>query len=167
MQSRCDLMTRDTVGGARAAPAASKSGWAPSRDRQRVLDAMEKGHSRRKLSRLARTCASTASAPASFCSSATPERSGPTSKKTIRMVRETRPDDIGVSVSYPLPGTRFYQIVNAQLAAKANWSDSGDLAMMFQGAYTTGFYRALAGGTAPGSARGRSSGSNRGRVGRG
>ena len=27
-------------------------------------------------------------------------------EKTIALVRETRPDDIGVSVSYPLPGTR-------------------------------------------------------------
>jgi anaerobic magnesium-protoporphyrin IX monomethyl ester cyclase len=27
---------------------------------------------------------------------------------------------------------------------KANWSDSGDLAMMFRGAYSSEFYRALA-----------------------
>ncbi len=60
------------------------------------------------------------------------------------MVRETAPDDVGISVSYPLPGTRFHQIVAAQLGARANWRDSGDLSMMFQGAYSTGFYRALA-----------------------
>src|SRR5581483_6842699 len=63
---------------------------------------------------------------------------------TIRMVRETGPDDIGVSVSYPLPGTRFHQLVSAQLGSKSNWTDSGDLAMMFRGAYTSDFYRALA-----------------------
>ena len=60
------------------------------------------------------------------------------------MVRETRPDDIGVSVSYPLPGTKFHQLVSKQIGAKANWSDSGELAMMFRGAYSTDFYRALA-----------------------
>ena len=38
---------------------------------------------------------------------------------TIRMVRETAPDDIGVSVSYPLPGTRFHQIV-----VDADWRGS-------------------------------------------
>jgi hypothetical protein len=59
-------------------------------------------------------------------------------------VRDVRPDDIGVSVSYPLPGTRFHQMVSAQLGAKANWTDSADLAMMFQGAYSSEFYRALA-----------------------
>ncbi len=31
----------------------------------------------------------------------------------------------------------------AQLGPKKNWSDSDDLAMMFQGAYTSEFYKAL------------------------
>ena len=28
---------------------------------------------------------------------------------TVQLVRDTLPDDIGVSVSYPLPGTRFHE----------------------------------------------------------
>src|SRR5574340_192405 len=64
-------------------------------------------------------------------------------QKTIQMVREARPDDIGVSVSYPLPGTKFYQRVSEELGGKSNWVDSDDLAMMFKGAYTSDFYRAL------------------------
>ena len=60
------------------------------------------------------------------------------------MVRETKPDDIGVSVSYPLPGTKFHKRVAAQLGAQANWRQSGDLAMMFRGEFSTEFYRALA-----------------------
>jgi anaerobic magnesium-protoporphyrin IX monomethyl ester cyclase len=60
------------------------------------------------------------------------------------MVRETAPDDIGISVSYPLPGTRFHQSVYTQIGARSNWSDSADLAMVFQGAYPSEFYRALA-----------------------
>jgi len=60
------------------------------------------------------------------------------------MVRETEPDDIGVSVAYPLPGTKFYARVAAELGAKTNWSDSGELAMMFRGAFSTEFYRDLA-----------------------
>jgi len=65
-------------------------------------------------------------------------------EKTIRLVRDTQPDDIGVSVSYPLPGTAFHRMVSSQLGPKENWSDSDDLDMMFQGAFTTDFYRALA-----------------------
>jgi anaerobic magnesium-protoporphyrin IX monomethyl ester cyclase len=64
-------------------------------------------------------------------------------QNTIKLVRDTRPDDIGVSVSYPLPGTKFFNRVQAQLGEKTNWSDSEDLAMMFQGTYTNEFYRAL------------------------
>ena len=59
------------------------------------------------------------------------------------MVRETGPDEIGVSVSYPLPGTRFYERVASSLGAKRNWTDSDDLAMMFRGSYSGDLYHAL------------------------
>ncbi len=54
------------------------------------------------------------------------------------------PDDVGVSVSYPLPGTKFFNIVAAQLGNKANWTNSGELSMMFRGTYPTEFYQGLA-----------------------
>jgi len=62
---------------------------------------------------------------------------------TRALLELARPDDVGVSVSYPLPGTRFYELVKAQLNGKTHWQDSGDLAMMFQGTYTSEFYRAV------------------------
>ena len=62
---------------------------------------------------------------------------------TRQMVRECRPDDIGISVSYPLPGTRFYERVKAELGHKQNWVDSDDLAMMYRAAYVPEFYRTL------------------------
>jgi anaerobic magnesium-protoporphyrin IX monomethyl ester cyclase len=58
-------------------------------------------------------------------------------------VRDTRPDDIGISFSYPLPNTRFYEMVRHQLGSKRNWSDSDDLCVMFKGAYTNQFYRSV------------------------
>jgi radical SAM superfamily enzyme YgiQ (UPF0313 family) len=64
--------------------------------------------------------------------------------ETIRMVRDAKPDDIGVSVSYPLPGTKFFNLVANQMGKKVNWTHSGELAMMFRGAYSTAFYRELA-----------------------
>jgi anaerobic magnesium-protoporphyrin IX monomethyl ester cyclase len=60
------------------------------------------------------------------------------------MVRETAPVDIGVSVAYPLPGTKFHRDVLTRIGSAPNWSDSADLAMVFQGAYPSEFYRALA-----------------------
>jgi anaerobic magnesium-protoporphyrin IX monomethyl ester cyclase len=62
---------------------------------------------------------------------------------TRELVIDAAPDDIGVSVSYPLPGTKFFDEVKAQLGQKTHWDDSADLAMMFRGAYDSDFYRAF------------------------
>jgi anaerobic magnesium-protoporphyrin IX monomethyl ester cyclase len=53
------------------------------------------------------------------------------------------PDDVGVSVSYPLPGTAFYNQVKRQLGAKTHWKESNDLEMMFHGTYVSDFYRTV------------------------
>ncbi len=62
---------------------------------------------------------------------------------TRELLATAEPDEIGVSVSYPLPGTKFYDLVKAQLRAKTHWQESNDLDMMFQGTYTSDFYRAV------------------------
>ena len=143
MQSRCDLMTRDTVRALKQAGCAEVWMGAES-GAQKILDAMDKGlrvedtcRARENLRRHGiRACL--------FLQFGYPGEEWPEIQETIRMVRQLQPDDIGVSVSYPLPGTRFHQMVSAELGAKANWTDSADLAMMFQGAYSSEFYRALA-----------------------
>jgi anaerobic magnesium-protoporphyrin IX monomethyl ester cyclase len=60
---------------------------------------------------------------------------------TRRLIDEARPDDVGVSVAYPLPGTKFYELVKEQLGPKRHWHESNDLEMMFHGTYTSAFYR--------------------------
>ena len=62
---------------------------------------------------------------------------------TRQMVDDARPDDVGVSVSYPLPGTKFYEAVKLQLGEKTHWQESNDLEMMFAGTYVSEFYRAV------------------------
>ncbi|TAK38184.1 MAG: B12-binding domain-containing radical SAM protein [Lysobacteraceae bacterium] len=62
---------------------------------------------------------------------------------TRALVARAAPDEIGVSVSYPLPGTRFYEQVKARMGGKTHWEDSGDLAMMFRGEHDSAFYRAF------------------------
>ncbi len=66
-------------------------------------------------------------------------------EKTLQMVRDCKPDDIGVSVSYPLPGTKFYERVKQELGEKQNWMDSDDLALLYRGTYSPEFYRVLHG----------------------
>ena len=62
---------------------------------------------------------------------------------TRKLLESALPDDIGVSVSYPLPGTKFYDLVKEQLQAKTHWQESNDLEMMFEGTYASDFYRAV------------------------
>ena len=62
---------------------------------------------------------------------------------TRELIETARPDDVGVSVAYPLPGTKFYDLVKAQLGGKSHWHESDDLEMMFQGTYNSDFYRAI------------------------
>ena len=142
IQSRVDLMTDDTVTGLRRAGCA-EAWMGVESGSQRVLDSMEKDldvaevpQARERLRRHGiRACY--------FLQFGYPGETWSDIEKTVRLVRDTRPDDIGVSVSYPLPGTPFYERVRAELAQKSNWTDSGDLAMMFRGAYTSEFYAAL------------------------
>jgi anaerobic magnesium-protoporphyrin IX monomethyl ester cyclase len=60
---------------------------------------------------------------------------------TRELIESTQPDDIGVSVAYPLPGTKFYETVKEQLRRKTHWDESNDLDMMFEGTYHSDFYR--------------------------
>ena len=53
------------------------------------------------------------------------------------------PDDIGVSVSYPLPGTKFYEKVAHELGDKTNWTDSDELALMFRNNHSPDYYKRL------------------------
>jgi anaerobic magnesium-protoporphyrin IX monomethyl ester cyclase len=62
---------------------------------------------------------------------------------TRDLIERALPDDVGVSVSYPLPGTPFYERVKSQLGTKTHWQESDDLEMMFRGTYSSEFYRAV------------------------
>jgi anaerobic magnesium-protoporphyrin IX monomethyl ester cyclase len=58
-------------------------------------------------------------------------------------VRELLPDDIGVSVSYPLPGTGYHARVAPRLREKRNWTESRDLDPLVPARFSPRFYRTL------------------------
>ncbi len=142
IQARADLLTPETVQS--LARAGCTEVWmGVESGSQKVLDAMDKDlrveevvSARQHLRREGiRACY--------FIQFGYPGEKWADVQKTVAFVRETRPDDIGVSFSYPLPNTRFYERVRQQLGSKQNWSDSEDLCVMFKGAYTDAFYRAI------------------------
>jgi radical SAM superfamily enzyme YgiQ (UPF0313 family) len=142
MQSRVDLMTLDTVRALRRAGCAEV--WLGIESgSQRILDAMDKGTRVEQIAKARDNLRSEGIGACYFLQFGYQGETWEDIQKTVNLVRSTRPDDIGVSVSYPLPGTKFFDRVQSQLSDNTNWSDSDDLSMMFQGAYTDEFYRAL------------------------
>ncbi|MDQ2996106.1 MAG: B12-binding domain-containing radical SAM protein [Chloroflexota bacterium] len=142
IQSRVDLMTEEAVAGLKQAGCAEVWMGAESGS-QRILDAMEKGTQVEEIA-VARARLGAAGIKAGFfIQFGYPGETFDDIMSTVQLVRDTLPDSIGVSVSYPLPGTRFHTLVREQLGAQTNWSDSDDLAMLFQGTYKSPFYRKL------------------------
>jgi anaerobic magnesium-protoporphyrin IX monomethyl ester cyclase len=142
IQSRADLMSEETVAALKAA-GCTEIWMGVESGSQKILDAMDKGlkisaviAARQRLQEAGiRACY--------FLQFGYPGETWVDLQQTIAFVRSTRPDDIGVSFSYPLPGTVFYERVRTELGAKRNWTDSDDLCIMFKAAYTSDFYRAV------------------------
>jgi anaerobic magnesium-protoporphyrin IX monomethyl ester cyclase len=110
---------------------------------QKILDAMEKGTRVEDIHQTARRLRAAGIQVGFFLQFGYPGETRQDIERTLQMVRDCRPDDIGMSVSYPLPGTRFYAAVQHELGSKRNWQDSEDLAMLYDGPFSTAFYRWL------------------------
>jgi anaerobic magnesium-protoporphyrin IX monomethyl ester cyclase len=142
IQSRADLMSEQTVQHLKAAGCAEVWMGVES-GAQAVLNAMDKGLSLSSVIVARRRLKEAGIRACFFLQFGYPGETWVELQETIAFVRETRPDDIGISFSYPLPGTLFYERVRAQLGQKRNWTDSDDLCIMFKAAYKTEFYRAV------------------------
>lgn len=108
---------------------------------QKILDAMDKGTLVDGARLATRTLKALGIRVGWFLQLGYPSEEWEDILLTRDLVRQEAPDEIGVSVSYPLPGTVFHERVAAQLGARRNWRDTDDLAMLFQGTYDTAFYR--------------------------
>ena len=112
---------------------------------QKVLDAMEKGlrvDDIRAANRLLKTAGINVGM---FLQFGYPGETWSDIEQTLQLARELEPADIGVSVSYPLPGTGFYERVRQELGVKQNWVDSNDLATMYKATYAPDVYRRVHG----------------------
>jgi anaerobic magnesium-protoporphyrin IX monomethyl ester cyclase len=110
---------------------------------QKILDAMEKGTQVEHIYHAARALHAAGIQVGFFLQFGYPGETRQDIERTLQMVRDCRPDDIGMSVSYPMPGTRFFAAVQHELGSKQNWQDSDDLAMLYHGPFSTAFYRML------------------------
>ena len=142
IQSRADLMTETTVSALRRA-GCTEVWMGVESGSQQVLDAMDKGLQVSGVTGARKLLADAGINACYFLQFGYPGETWEDIQQTVELVRSSRPNDVGISLSYPLPGTIFYEQVRAQLGSKRNWTDSDDLCLMFKAAYTDEFYRAL------------------------
>lgn len=142
IQSRANLMTTQVVGWLKEAGCVEVWMGVESGS-QKILDAMDKGITISQIEEARERLKSAGIRACYFLQFGYPGEHLTELQQTIALVRKTRPDDIGISFSYPLPGTVFYERVQAQLGSKRNWVASDDLCILFQAEYSTDFYYAV------------------------
>ena len=139
---RADQVTPSVV--AALAAARCRTVWLGAESgSQKILDAMDKGTLVSHVDTAARLLHEAGIEVGFFLQFGYPGETREDISLTEQMVRRCRPDDIGISISYPLPGTPFYDRVRAELGVKQNWIDSSDLATMYRATYSQQFYRVL------------------------
>lgn len=142
IQTRADLLSERMAAALRAA--GCEEAWLGAESgSQRVLDAMNKGTTIAEILAARARLKGAGIRAGFFIQLGYLDEQLSDILATRALLELARPDDVGVSVSYPLPGTKFYELVKAQLGSKTHWQDSDDLAMMFRGTYTSEFYRAV------------------------
>jgi anaerobic magnesium-protoporphyrin IX monomethyl ester cyclase len=143
IQSRADLLLKEENIESLAESGLSEVWIGAESGSQKILDAMDKGTTIAQIEKATRLLKEKNIKVAFFIQFGYLNETKQDIDLTIKMIQNLLPDNIGVSVSYPLPETAFYEKVKDDLKLKANWTDSDDLAMMFQGSFNSKFYKKL------------------------
>jgi anaerobic magnesium-protoporphyrin IX monomethyl ester cyclase len=143
IQSRADLLLEnDTI--AALAESGLQEVWIGAESgSQRILDAMDKGITVEQIAEARAMLKKHGVRTGFFLQFGYLGETEKDVRETIDMLERLMPDDIGVSVSYPLPGTGFFEKVKDELGEKRNWTDSDDLAMMFRQEQRPAYYKRL------------------------
>lgn len=143
IQSRVDLLLKEDTIDCLAESGLEEVWVGAESASQKILDAMDKGTTVEQIYQATAILKAKKIKVAFFLQFGYLTENQEDIAKTIKMVKELMPDNIGISVSYPLPGTPFYDKVKDDLKLKSNWQDSDDFDMMFQGTYKSKYYRKL------------------------
>jgi len=143
IQSRADLLQEEELVHALAASGCENVWIGAESGSQKVLDAMDKGITIEQIYTSTRLMKEQGIKPSFFIQFGYPGEEKEDIGKTIDMINELLPFEIGISVSYPLPGTVFYDRVKADLKTKTNWTDSNEMALMFHNTFPPSFYKQL------------------------
>ena len=143
IQSRVDLLLKEDSIDALAASGLQQVWVGAESGSQKILDAMDKGT---KVEEIAEATTLLKKKGIEVCFFLQFGYLGETKadvEATLQMVEDLQPHDIGISISYPLPGTKFYDKVKDMLGEKQHWTVSNDLAMMYPATFSPAYYRRL------------------------
>lgn len=143
IQSRADLLVQENYVQALAKAGCDNVWLGAESGSQKILDAMDKGITVEQIHQATHLLKKHHIKPSFFIQFGYPGETKDDIALTIKMINQLLPHEIGISVSYPLPGTVFYENVKAQLKEKTNWADSDDLALLFKNTYPPSFYKRL------------------------
>jgi anaerobic magnesium-protoporphyrin IX monomethyl ester cyclase len=143
IQSRVDLLLQEDTLDALAQSGADTIWVGAESGSQKILDAMDKGTKVEEIYEATRLMKKRGIRVAFFLQFGYLGETQEDIDATIRMVCALMPDEVGISVSYPLPGTKFYEKVKDQMREKQNWSDSDDLLVMFESTFNKKYYKEL------------------------
>ncbi|RLD60235.1 MAG: radical SAM protein [Bacteroidetes bacterium] len=143
IQSRVDVMLKDDSIDALAGSGLDIVWVGAESGSQNVLDAMEKGIKVEQIYEARKKLKEHGVRVAFFLQLGYPGETKEDILKTEKMLLDLMPEDIGISVSYPLPGTKFHEMVKDDLKEKANWTNSDDLSLMFKNNYSPEYYKVL------------------------
>ena len=143
IQARADLLLQEDYVRDLARAGCSSIWMGAESGSQKILDAMDKGTTVPQIYEATYLLKKHGIHPSFFIQFGYPGENKEDIAKTIHMINELLPYEIGISVSYPLPGTVFYEKVKAELKEKTNWTDSDELALMFRNTYAPAFYKQL------------------------
>ena len=143
IQSRVDLLLETNTIEALAESGAQTVWVGAESGSQKILDAMDKGTTVDQIAQATRLLKQHGLKVGHFLQFGYVGETKEDIEATLKMVLDLVPDEIGISVSYPLPGTKFYENVKAGLQEKQNWTDSDDLAMMFSSTFPPAYYKIL------------------------
>lgn len=143
IQSRADLLADEGTVKALADSGCENVWIGAESGSQKILDAMDKGIMVEQIREATHLMKEHGIKPSFFIQFGYPGELKEDIRLTINMINELLPFEIGISVSYPLPGTSFYEKVKADLKKKTNWTDSDEMALMFTNTFPPSYYKQL------------------------
>jgi len=137
--SRVDLVDREILRGLKES-GCFRIWYGAESGSQKVLDSMTKGTTIEQVRTAARVTQEVGMQAGFFILLGYPDESTSDLRKTINLLKETKPDVFGTSVAFPMKGTEFYRRVEDRIIPNENWSARNQNKLLFKSKFPKLYY---------------------------